>query len=78
MLNWIVRNRTIWSFNRVYLQNVFTYRIFNIYAKAGFVIKEPAVVDILENQTKPNIIENSNQYTKYIISIDKSMHLDYA
>ena len=31
MLNWIVRNRTVWSFSYVYLQNVFTNHIFNIY-----------------------------------------------
>ena len=39
MLNWIVRNRTVWSFNCVYLQNVFTNHISNIYAKPGFGIK---------------------------------------
>ena len=27
MLNWIVRNRTVWSFNCMYLQNVFPNRI---------------------------------------------------
>ena len=31
MLNWIVRNRTVWSFNCVYLQNVFTDHIYLIY-----------------------------------------------
>ena len=31
MLNWIVRNRTVHSFNCVYLQNMFTNHIFIIY-----------------------------------------------
>ena len=39
MLNWIVRKRTDWSFNSVYLQNVFTNQIFNIYVKTGSGIK---------------------------------------
>ena len=39
MLNWIVRNRTVSSFNSVYLQDVFTNYIFNIYVKTGFGIK---------------------------------------
>ena len=39
MLNWIVRNRTVWSFNCVYLKNVFTNHIFDIYVKIGFGIK---------------------------------------
>ena len=30
-LNWIVRNRTMWSFNYVYLQNVFTNPLSDIY-----------------------------------------------
>ena len=30
MLNWLVRNRTAWSFNFEYLQSVFTNHIFNI------------------------------------------------
>ena len=33
MLNWIVKNITAWSFNYVYLQNVFTNHIINIYVK---------------------------------------------
>ena len=36
MLNWIDRNKTVWSFNYVYLKNVFTNNIFNIYVKTGF------------------------------------------
>ena len=28
-----------WSFNRLYLQNVFTNHIFDIYVKTGFTIK---------------------------------------
>ena len=39
MLNWIVRNRTVWSFNCEYRQNVFTSHIFNINGKTGFGIK---------------------------------------
>ena len=39
MLYWIVRNRTVWSFNCVYVQNVFIHHIFNIYVKTGFGIK---------------------------------------
>ena len=39
MLNWIVRNRTVWSFNGMYLQNGFTNHVFNIYVKTGFGIK---------------------------------------
>ena len=33
MQNWIARNRTVGSFNCVYLQNVFTNHIFGIYVK---------------------------------------------
>ena len=39
MLNWVVRDRTIGSFNWGYRQNVFTIPIFNIYAKTEFGIK---------------------------------------
>ena len=39
MLNLIVRNRTVWLFNCMYLQNVFTNHIFDIYVKTGFGIK---------------------------------------
>ena len=39
MLNWIVRNRAIWSFNYVYLQNVFINQIVNVYTKTEFGIK---------------------------------------
>ena len=46
MLNWIVRKGTVWSFNWVYLQNVFTNHIFNIYVKTGFGIKQPKTVDM--------------------------------
>ena len=38
MLNWIVRNSTVWSFNSVYLENVFTNHIFNVYVKIGSTI----------------------------------------
>ena len=39
MLNWIVRNGTVWSFNCVYVQNMFTNDIFNVFVKTGFGIK---------------------------------------
>ena len=39
MLSWVVRNRTVWSFNCEYIENVLTYHIFNIYVKTGFGIK---------------------------------------
>ena len=39
MLNWIVWNRTVGSFNCVYQKNVFANHIFNIYVKTGFGIK---------------------------------------
>ena len=45
MLNF-VRNWTVWSFNCMYQQNVFTNHIFNIYGKAGFGIKLPTMVDM--------------------------------
>ena len=35
----MVRKETVWSFNSVYLQNVFTNHIFDIYLKTGFGIK---------------------------------------
>ena len=46
MLNWIVRNRTVWLFNCVYLQNVFANHIFNVYVKIGFGIKKPTMVEM--------------------------------
>ena len=46
MLNWIVRSRTVWSFNSVYLQNEITNHISNICLKTGFRIKEPTMVEI--------------------------------
>ena len=39
MVNWSVRNRAVWSFNSVYIQNVFTNHMFNIYVKTGFDIR---------------------------------------
>ena len=39
MLNWIVKNRTVWLLNCVYVQNVFTNDVFDIYIKIGFGIK---------------------------------------
>ena len=46
MLNWIVRNRTVWSFNCVHQQNVFTNYIFNIYVETEFGIKYTKMIDI--------------------------------
>ena len=46
MLKWIFRNRTVWSFNSVSLQNVFTNHIFHVYVKTGFDIRYPAMVDM--------------------------------
>ena len=47
MINWLVRNRTVRSFNCVnYLQNMFTNYLFNIYVKTGFGIKYPTIVDM--------------------------------
>ena len=51
MWNWIVRNRTVWSFDNVYLQNKFTNHISDIYVKTGFSIKLPTMADMPENQT---------------------------
>ena len=50
MLNWIVRNRTVWSFNCVYLKKLVQKSYtFNIYVKTGFGIKEPTMVDMPPN-----------------------------
>ena len=38
MVNWIIKNRTVWSSNWVYLQNVFTNHIFNIYVKQNLAL----------------------------------------
>ena len=46
MLNWNIKTRTVWLFNSVYLQNVFTNHIFDIYIKTGFGIKYPTMVDM--------------------------------
>ena len=37
-LNWIVRNRIVWSFNSLYLLNVFTDHIFDIYVKQDLAL----------------------------------------
>ena len=60
MLNRILRNRTVWSFNCVYQKNMFTNHIFNIYVKTGFSIKEPTMVDMLSNKRKLIILFNIN------------------
>ena len=33
MQNWIITNRTVWSFKCVYVQNMFTNHLFNLYVK---------------------------------------------
>ena len=53
MLNWIVRNRTVWSLNCVYQQNVFRNHIFYIYVKTGIGVY-PTMFETPQNQTKPN------------------------
>ena len=55
MLNWIVRNRTVW----VDLQNVFTNHIFSLYVKTGFGNKLLIMVDVPEN-LKKYILETSH------------------
>ena len=54
MLKWIVKNRTVWSFNCVYLENVFTNDIFDFNEKTRFGINYPTMVDVPENQSRPN------------------------
>ena len=39
MLDWIIWNRNVWSFNCEYLKNVFTNHISKIHVKTGFDIK---------------------------------------
>ena len=46
IINWIVRNWTVWLFNGVYLQKVFINHIFNICVKTGFGIQTPTMVDM--------------------------------
>ena len=65
MLNWIIRNRIVWSFNCVYLKNVFTNHVFNIY-----MYKKDLALDnqqrLICHKTKPNLIIYD---TKYIFTI---------
>ena len=60
MLNWIVRNWTVQSFN--YQQNVFTNYIFNIYVKTGFSMKKPTRVDMLKNQPHSSAHTNKRKW----------------
>ena len=53
-MNWIMSNRTVWSFNYVYLQNEFTNHIFDLRVKTEFAINLSTMNDISENQTKSN------------------------
>ena len=46
MINWIVKNRTVWSFNCVYLQNMFINHIFKIYVKIGFGLEYPTMLEM--------------------------------
>ena len=52
MLNWIVRNKTVSSFDCVYLQNEFTNHLFNIYLKPGFDINSQQL--LIYHKTKIN------------------------
>ena len=55
MLNWIVRNKTIWSFNCVYLNKLFTNNTFLIYfLKPDLELNNVQLLMSRENQTKPN------------------------
>ena len=78
MLNWIVRNWTVWLFNRVYWLNVFTNHIFNIYVKIGFGIWYPTMVDTPENQTNYGMFTVQIPFTLscppslYVIILGKS------
>ena len=49
MLNWIVRNRTVCSFNCGYQRNAFTNHIFSMYVKIGFDIS--TMIDLPLNQS---------------------------
>ena len=64
MPNWTIKNRTVWSFNYVYLENVFTNHICNIYiyiyVKTGFSIKLPSWYTI-----KPNHCEFDYHWVPY-------------
>ena len=61
MLNWVVRNRTVRSFNCVYLQNIFTNHIFNIY-----IYKQDLALNnqqwLICYKTKPNQKEYKCRY----------------
>ena len=39
MLNWIVRNKTVWSLNCGYLHNMFPNHMFNKNVKTGLGIR---------------------------------------
>ena len=57
MLNWTVKNRTVWSFYSVYLQNVFTTHISCMFVKKGiwYEITNKSWYAIKLNQTKLNL-----------------------
>ena len=69
MLNWIVRNRTVWFFNCIYQQNVFTNRIFDKYVKTGYAKKKKT---IKTNATTSNKLETVN--SKAIPNPQKQIH----
>ena len=50
MLNWIVRNRTVRSFNCEYLQSMFINHIFDIYVYLGLDYQQR----LISHKTKPN------------------------
>ena len=56
MLNWNVKNKTVWSFNRVFKQNVFTNQLFNLYIwKQDLAFNNHIWYAQKLNQTKPNL-----------------------
>ena len=55
MLNWIVRNRSVWSFKSVY-QKMFTNHIFNMYGKTDLALNNQQRLirhKTKQNQTRP-------------------------
>ena len=62
MVNWIVRNRIIWSFKYVYLQNVFTKHISNIYVKQDLELNNLKWFTCHETQSKQTKPEKITLY----------------
>ena len=55
MLNLIVRNRTVWSFNYVYLQNIFTNNSCNLHVKKDLALDNQQW--LICHETQPNQIK---------------------